>query len=273
MGPILLALISVIIISLISLVGMFALSINTNLLNRITFLLVSLAVGVLLGDVFLHILPEVFEEYNHGDLGLPLVVLAGILAFFVFEKLVHWHHHSVDKENHATVKAAGINNLVADGVHNFVDGLIIGAAFLVDPEIGVATAIAVALHEIPQEIADYGVLLHAGFSRQRALLFNFLSALTAILGLLFAVVLGDNVEGFANIMLVFAAGGFIYIAASDLIPELHKKSNWKHSLLQIVVITIGIVIMMGITLLEGETHSDSHSDTLQEHQEDANIHS
>ncbi len=162
---------------------------------------------------------------------------------------MHWHHHSDDiPERH--VQPVGKLILVSDGVHNFIDGLIIGISFLVSIPVGVATTLAVILHEIPQEVGDFAVLLHAGYERKRALWLNFLSALAAVLGTLVAFVLGESGELLAMAILPVAAGGFIYIAVADLIPELHKTKAAKHSLLQIGSLILGVVLMATLTFME-----------------------
>lgn len=265
------ALIAVAVISLLSLVGLITIAFSTNLIKRGTFILVSLAVGVLLGDVFFHILPTL----ELSEISVSLMVMVGILGFFVLEKVLHWHHHHVESDMHAENRAAGINNLVADGLHNFVDGLIIASAFLIDTQLGVATTVAVALHEIPQEIADFGVLLHAGFTRTEALVWNFVSALSAVIGVVVGVLFSENVDSFAPLMTAFAAGAFIYIAMADLIPSLHQHSKQKVSnqVIQVVMILIGIMLMLGLTQVESITgvhthlHSDSH-ELLDDHDHD-----
>lgn len=235
-------------ISLISLVGVGGLAINKNLIKRITFLLISLAAGTLIGDVFLHILPEIAEsgaEWSWGG-----VVIVGILAFFLLEKLLSWHHHHhVDQSEEECDHSVGWINLAADGLHNFVDGLILAAAFSTSLELGIATTIAVMLHEIPQELGDFGVLMHAGFSRGRALAYNFVSALMAVAGFMLAYAVSSFMET-ADYLMAFAAGGFIYIAVADLLPELSKDKRWKVGLLQLTTVLIGVGIMWLLTFWE-----------------------
>lgn len=242
------ALLSTVAISLFSLVGVFTLSIKEETMRRYIFLLVSLAVGALLGDVFIHLLPEAFET-STNPLTISLLVIAGILLFFILEKFLHWHHHGDDAKEH-NIHPVGELVLFSDGVHNFIDGVIIGTSFMVSVPLGVATALAVILHEIPQEIGDFAVLLHAGYSRKRALWLNFLSALTAVLGTLVAFALGKAGESFTTWILPIAAGGFIYIAMADLMPELHKTKIVKKSILQFLVLALGVGLMFSLTLLE-----------------------
>lgn len=246
--PYIYALISTIIISLVSIVGVFSLSIKEEFIRKYVLLFVSMAIGALLGDVFIHLIPESFEMIESSTI-VGLLIVAGIFIFLILERFLHWHHHNDDTdENH--VHPVGKLILFSDGVHNFIDGVIIGISFLVSIPVGIATTIAVILHEIPQEIGDFAVLLHAGYTRKRALWLNFLSALTAVIGTLVAFALGEMGEIFTSWILPIAAGGFIYIASSDLIPELHKTKSGKQSLLQFFFIIIGVGLMLSMTLLE-----------------------
>ncbi|MFT7565103.1 MAG: zinc and cadmium transporter [Candidatus Paceibacteria bacterium] len=245
------SLLSVIIVSLVSLVGVFTLSLKEKVLRKYVFLLVSLAVGALLGDAFIHLIPESFEVIGNGT-HVSLAVIAGILIFFILEKFLHWHHHQIGPEESEVKKIHPVGHmiLISDGVHNFIDGLIIGVSYLVSIEVGIATTIAVILHEIPQEISDFGVLLHAGYSKTKALWINFLSALLAVLGAVVALVAGSSSEVLTVWLLPVAAGGFIYIALSDLIPEMHKTKHIKYSILQVVAVLVGIVAMLLLLNLE-----------------------
>lgn len=240
---------SVILISLVSLIGLFTLSLKPSLLDRCVFVLVSVAVGALLGDAFIHLIPEAFETTTE-PLYLSLALLGGLLLFFVLEKFLHWHHHQGLESSEPTTHPVGKMVLISDGVHNFIDGLIIVGGYMVSVEVGIATTIAVILHEIPQEIGDFGVLLHSGYTKTKALWLNFLSALFAIAGAALALVLGSSTELFATWLIPFAAGGFIYIAMSDLIPELHKTKVAKHSAVQILGIVAGIGAMLLLLLIE-----------------------
>lgn len=242
------ALLGTLVVSLVSLVGIFSLSLKEIFIRKYIFLFVSLAVGALLGDAFIHLIPESLEALTDTTL-VGLLVIIGIFFFFIVEKFFHWHHHGEDVEHHHT-HPVGKLVLFSDGVHNFMDGIVIGMSFFVSVPVGVATTIAVILHEIPQEIGDFAVLLHAGYSRKRALWLNFLSALTAVVGTLVAFVLGGTGEHIAAWILPVAAGGFIYIAVADLIPELHKTKVLKHSVLQFLFLTIGVMLMVGLTFLE-----------------------
>ncbi len=238
----------VLIVSLISLVGVFSLSIKEDLLKKYINFFISLAIGALLGDAFIHIIPEALEGGLNTTLTSSLVI-AGILLFFVIEKFIHWHHHGEDKDE-SHIHPVGKLVLFTDGFHNFIDGAIIGASFLISIPVGIATTIAVVLHEIPQEIGDFAVLIHSGYTKKRALWLNFISALAAFLGLAFVFIFGNVIENFVMWVVPIAAGGFIYIAVADLIPELHKTKNIKHSLVQIGIIIAGVLSMVALTLLE-----------------------
>jgi len=239
---------SVLIVSLISFIGVFTLSISTKKLNKILLYFVSFAAGALLGDVFIHLIPELIEE-NIFTLKTSFFILGGILLFFVIEKIVHWQHCHIP-QNGGHSHPFVVTNLIGDGVHNFLDGLIIGASYLVNIPVGIATTVAVIFHEIPQEIGDFGVLLHGGFSKSKALLFNFLTALTAIVGGVIAVFASNIVPSITDYIIPIAIGGFIYIAGSDLIPELHKNFQIKKSIIQIIALVLGIVVMALLLFLE-----------------------
>ena len=243
------ALLSVFIISLISFVGVFTLGIKAQRLKKVLIYFVSFSAGALFGDVFIHLLPEVVEEHGFG-LNIGIGVLVGIVLFFILEKFVHWQHCHVPEEK-GHVHPFTYSILVGDALHNFIDGLIIGASYLVSFPAGVATTLAVLLHEIPQEIGDFGVLVHGGFSKGKAILLNFLSALTAVLGVIVALALSGTIESISLILVPIAAGGFIYIAGSDLIPELHKHSEkFGESLGHLIVFILGILVM-GLLLFLG----------------------
>ena len=238
---------SVIAVSLISLAGVFSLALKEEVLRKYIFLFISLAVGALLGDAFIHLIPEAMNELSEVLAGI--LVTAGILIFFVLEQFLHWHHHGEDKGD-SQIHPVGKLVLFSDGIHNLIDGIIIGASFLVSIPLGLATTLAVILHEIPQEIGDFAVLLNSGYTKKRALWLNFLSALLSIVGVIIALVVGEMVQTFNMWLLPIAAGGFIYIAVADLIPELHKTKETKNSILQIVSIIAGVLAMVTLTFLE-----------------------
>ncbi|MCI0542141.1 ZIP family metal transporter [bacterium] len=241
---------SVLLVSAVSFVGIFALSREERLLRKYIFVLVSIAIGAFLGDAFFHLLPESFEVLPSASVGA--LVISGMLVFFMLERALHWHHrHSPESEHeHEHLHPVGRLILVSDGVHNFLDGVIIAASFLAGPSVGIATTIAVIFHEIPQEIGDFGVLIHAGYAKRRALFLNFLSGLLAVLGALVAVLLGAIAESLVMWVVPFAAGAFIYVASSDLIPELHKEREYKNFPLEIAGILLGIFTMYLLLFFE-----------------------
>jgi zinc and cadmium transporter len=239
---------SVCIVSLISLIGVFSLALARDKLQKILLFLVSFAAGGLFGDAFIHLLPESFKKLGWG-LATSLYVVSGILVFFVLEKFIRWRHcHISVSESH--LHPVVTMNLVGDGVHNLIDGMIIGASYSVSIPIGITTTVAVILHEIPQEIGDFGILLHGGLSVKKALAFNFLSALTAVLGAILSLSIGPEVKGYSTAMLPITAGGFIYIAGSDLIPELQCECDASISAMQFVSMVMGIGIMALLVLAE-----------------------
>lgn len=244
------AILSVVLVSLISFVGVLAVIFRKGKLNNLLFVLVSFSVGALFGDAFIHLLPESFESLKN-PLVAPLLVIVGILIFFILEKYIRWHHcHLEQKECEEHNHHLGTMNIIGDGVHNFIDGVLIGASYLVSIPLGIATTTAIVMHEIPSEIGEFGVLLHSGMSVKKAVLFNFFSSALAILGAVIALFLGTRVSDFANYLIPVAAGGFIYIAGSDLIPELHSEVKVKNSLLQIISIGMGVIVMALLLYLD-----------------------
>jgi zinc and cadmium transporter len=237
-------LLSVALVSIVSFIGVLSLALSERWLKRIAFALVSVAAGTLLGDAFLHLLPESIEQ---GE-SIWLLVIAGIGIFFILEKLIHWHHCHIP-ESSAHPHSIGTMNIFGDGLHNFFDGILIAGSFIVDPSLGIATTIAVILHEIPQEIADFGVLIHSGYSKAKALLMNFFSALAAVAGALTVLIFGDASEIFSEKLLPITAGAFIYIAVSDLLPELRKESRLSHSIGHIFLIALGVAFMYALKMI------------------------
>lgn len=244
---VIITLLSVILVSLVSLVGIISLSFSRRMLQRILTVLVSISAGTLIGDVFLHLLPESVENKWAW-----YAVIAGILVFFILEKIIHWHHHHPAKDNthvghHPT--HLGFMNLAGDALHNLTDGLIIAGSYLVSIPVGIATTIAVVFHEIPQEFADFGVLLYSGMSRTRAIMMNFISATFAIIGAVIGLLIGTRSELFLAYIVPFTAGGFIYIAGTNLMPELHKETRLRVSFVQFLGLLVGIGIMMALLYL------------------------
>lgn len=250
-------LVSVIAVSAVSLIGVVTLSLKGVALRKTISVMVSLAVGAFLGDAFIHLIPEALTKSAGAA---PLLVIAGILIFFAVEQYFHWHHlHGEEVEDPGVfelerhkvhIHPVGYVVLFSDGLHNFLDGLIIAASYLVSVPVGIATAIAVILHEIPQEIGDFGILVSSGFAKSRALFFNFLSAFTAVAGALIGLALSEASDLFIGWVLPLAAGSFIYVAGSDLIPELHKTRSLRRSLFQLVMIVIGVGLMYSLKFFE-----------------------
>lgn len=241
-------LLSVFVISLLSLVGLLTISLKVDKLKQLLIYMISFSAGALMGDAFIHLLPHIVEEHGFG-INVSLYVLSGIAVSFIIEKVIHWRHcHLPITKTH--IHPFAYMNLFGDAVHNIIDGIVIAASYLVSVPVGLATTVAVALHEIPQEMGDFGVLLHGGFSKGRALFLNFIIALTAVLGAVIALIADAYVENMTVFLIPFAAGGFIYIAGSDLIPELHKECAVTKSLLQLLAFCFGIAIMMLLLFFE-----------------------
>jgi zinc and cadmium transporter len=210
--------------------------------------MVSFSAGALFGDVFLHLLPEIVEE-GGWTLSVSLFLMGGILISFVIEKMIHWHHcHVLPTEDH--YHPVGTMSLIGDALHNALDGILIAGSFLISPSVGIATTIAVILHEIPQEIGDFALLLFSGFSRKTALLFNFSSALTAFLGGGIVLLFASSIPSVTSVLIPLAAGNFLYIAGSDLLPELHRETRLPQASLQLVLLLAGIGVMLALTFLE-----------------------
>lgn len=252
------ALISVLIVSILSLTGIAALALKKNILNKILMLFVSFSAGALLGDSFFHLLPEAVSKSGSFTILISIYTLSGILVFFILEKVILWrhcHHHLRDHEckvhSHDGTRTFAKMNLTGDALHNFLDGLVIGGSYLVSFGLGLTTTLAVIFHEIPQEMGDFGVLVAGGYSRARALFYNFLTALTAFLGAIIAIIISGKFN-FTSFLVPFTAGGFIYIAASDLIPELHHMEDTALSkvLFELFFFISGIGIMLILLYVE-----------------------
>ncbi|NQU84096.1 MAG: ZIP family metal transporter [Parcubacteria group bacterium] len=230
-------------ISIISILGIFALFLKEKLLNKILLILVGLSAGAMMGGAFLHLIPEAVEKME--DSVLPyLLVVVGFTLFFLMEKILHWRHCHKGK---CSVHTFGYLNIIGDSVHNFIDGLILAAAFIIDINLGIITAITIALHEVPQEMGDFGVLIYAGFKKTKALVLNYIAASTIILGAMLGYFLG-GAPNFINYLLPFAAGGFIYIASADLLPELKKETSWKKFLPSFIFFLLGFGLMLALRL-------------------------
>jgi len=234
---------------LIFLIGLLTFRLKAESLKKIVLYFVSFSAGGLFGDAFIHLIPEAAEESGFG-VHVSLYILLGIIASFIAEKFLQWRHcHIPTSKEHPHPFA--YMNLFGDAVHNFIDGLVIGGSYLAGIPLGIATTLAVIFHEIPQEIGDFGVLIYGGFARSKALLFNLATALTAIFGTIVALSLGFLMQGSTAFLVPFAAGNFIYIAGSDLIPELHKQEPKPlKSALQLTTFVLGILVLFSLTFLE-----------------------
>lgn len=242
------------IVSIFSLTGIFMLSLKERTLHSILFFLVAFSAGSILGASLFDLLPEAVELVDESV--VFIYIAFGYLAFFILERFIYWyhghgHHQDIEKEMDERPPAKGFAylNILGDGIHNFIDGMIIAASFTVGFPVGLAATIAVIFHELPQEMGDYGILIYAGFKRITALTLNFLAALSVVLGGVFAVFYLDTLEALSGILVAFSAGAFIYLAASELIPELQKEDDFWRSLVQFVVFLIGLALIWYLGLI------------------------
>ncbi len=231
-------------VSLISLVGAATLFMKERLLERVLLAFVGFSAGTLMGGAFLDLLPEALEHSE--SVGIFSYLIVGFTLFFLLEKFLYWRHCH---RGRCDVHAFTYLNLIGDGIHNLLDGLVIAASFVANLQLGFVTTFAVISHEVPQELGDFGILVYGGFSRSRALVFNFLSGLTAVLGALIGYLLFPYAGNLSALLLPFAAGGFIYISGSDLIPELHRETDAKKSILSFAFFLAGIAVMWSTRLL------------------------
>ncbi len=239
---------SVFFVSLISLIGILTLKVKDDVMKKVLIYFISFSAGSMLGGAFFHMLPEVIEMNEGFVMSISIFILFGILISFFLEKVIHWRHcHMPITKTH--VHHFGIMSLVGDIVHNFLDGIIIGVSYLASIPTGVATTIAVVFHEIPQEIADFGVLLHSGFSKKKALGLNFFVGIFAFIGLGISFVIGAAAQDLIKFIIPIAIGNFIYIAGADLIPEMHKDTKISKSLMQIIMFVLGVVLMYLLTFM------------------------
>ncbi len=225
------------------------------LLSKVVERMVSLSVGIMLSTTFLHALPEAFES-GASSHQLFALLLGSLLGFFLLEKfaiLRHSHHHEDDGHQHShghdahQAGKSGWMILVGDGLHNFTDGILIAAAFLANPELGIVTGLAIIAHEIPQEIGDFIVLLNAGFTRRRAYLYNLLSSLMAVIGGILGYYTLGHASNLIPYVLVVASAGFIYIAVSDLMPQMQRRATIKETVPQIILIALGVLLVLYLT--------------------------
>lgn len=228
--------------SAIALIGSLTLILPEAIFDKIVLPLVSLAAGTLLGGAFFHMLPEAINSIGNKN-SVYICLVLGFIVLFVFEQFLHWHHCHCSKLKH---KPVSYSILMADGIHNLIGGLSVGSAFIIDIKLGIVTWFAAALHEIPQELGDFGILVNSGWNKTKALIFNFISALTFPIGAIIAYIFSDY--HFSPLVLAFAAGNFIYIAASDLIPQLNTCKTLVQ-ISQFVLFILGLVIMLLVKIL------------------------
>ena len=233
--------------SVVSFAGASTLALRDTAVRRALFVLVAFAAGGLLGEVFFHLLPEIAEEPHGIDLVVSYGLLGGMLAFFILEKVLHWHHSHLPQEE--VLHPLAVTNLVGDGLHNLIDGAIIAGAFQVSTALGVSTSVAVLVHEIPQEIGDFAILVHAGLTPRKALMLNLLSSLAAFVGAAVVLAIGSDLDA-PRLLLPITAGGFLYLASTDLLPELHKEPDLAKSAVQLSGLLCGVAVMVGLLGLE-----------------------
>lgn len=253
------AILSVVIVSLLSLVGSLTIVLGFLKRHLVLLALVALAAGTLLGDAFFHLIPEAVASRNGFSSTLGILIVTGFLAFFLLETGLRWGHaHGEEAHPHEPpepgapeqIAPFAWTNLVGDGLHNFVDGALLAAAYIADIRLGVATTIAVAAHEIPQELGDFAVLLRAGLRPGRALAYNLLSALLALVGTVVILILPLDVESVETVGVPLIAGGFVYIAAADLVPELHHHSQGRYVPVILAGLLLGVGSMIALLGLE-----------------------
>jgi zinc and cadmium transporter len=246
-----------------SLLGGILLLSKAKFALRISHFLASFAAGILLGTAFFDLLPEAVHEAEETGIDVFFYALLGIVIFFFIERFIHWlhHHDEVDlghhegkyvhsKETKSTVPLI----IISDTIHNFIDGVVIAATFMISIPLGITTTLAVLAHEIPQEISDFGLLLHKGLSRAKIIYVNIMSALASIVGALLTYMLGDVLETYIPVFLAITAGFFIYIASSDLIPEIHYEKRRKHAIFESILLVAGICVIWLSTQFLSHAH-------------------
>ena len=268
--------IMIILIGSVSLIGLFMITIKENILDRILIILVAFATGTILATALFDLIPESLhhlEELNAeganiaGNL-LFIFVIFGYVMFFVIERFIYWFHgHAHEKDEQlvcytgidegdgtslkrsAGVKGFALLNLIGDGLHNFLDGVIMMVSFLNGITSGVIVTLAIFFHEFPQEIGDFGILIYGGFTKKKALFYNFLSGMIALIGGVLAFILSDVLELFSFFFLAFSGGGFLYLASTELMPELIKEKDLKKSIIQALIFLCGIILIISLILL------------------------
>jgi zinc and cadmium transporter len=241
---ILLILTSTILVSLISLIGVITILFKKDFFKKILAMSVAFAAGSMLGASFFDILPESLKILGKNTF---FYILTGILIFFIVERYIHWHHCHRYHEQHAKIQPSVYLNLIGDGVHNFIDGTIIAASFLTNLQVGIISTIAIASHEIPQEIGDFGILIKGGLKPRKVLFFNLLSALLSVIGGLITIFSANIFQNIIPILLSIAGGGFIYLSLVDIVPDLHKEIKTQTIILEGLSLFIGILTMFFLT--------------------------
>lgn len=239
------AIIASIAIALLSLTGVFFFGKSGHMTGTHRFILPA-AVGVFLGIIFFELIPETLEASHEWG---PVAIVAGFLGFYLLSYILDTYHHHHFDEHDACQGNGARRLLIGDGIHNFADGIVIASAFMIDPAVGILTAIGIALHEIPQEIAEFSVLLHSGYSKKKAALYNLLSASTVILGTLATLLFSEFFEPHIFILTGIAAGNLLYIATADLIPELREthKDHFLYTFMATIIGVIGIAVLIHFT--------------------------
>lgn len=241
--------------SLAALVGGLLLLSKEKLALRISHFLSSFAAGVLLGTAFFDLLPEAIHEGEERGIDIFFWTLFGIILFFMIERTIHWFHHHDDYHEHEKeTKSTLPLIIIGDTMHNFIDGVVIAATFMTSPQLGIITTLAVFAHELPQEIGDFGLMLHKGMKRGKIIWVNIISAIAAFTGAIMTYLLGNVIEGYIPILLSVTAGFFIYIATSDIIPEIHYEKRKLHSVFESFLLLAGIAVMWGAVTLLGHGH-------------------
>ena len=240
-------LLSVTIISLVSLIGVIFLTLNKKVTENKLLYLVAFSAGSMLGGAFYHLLPESLETQN--IITVSTLAIAGILISYSIEILINWRLNKLQTiKDHP--QAFIYMNLLGDGIHNFIDGMVVAGAFQIDNKLGLVTSIAIIFHEIPQEIGDFAVLMYGGIEPKKALIYNLLSGTTAILGAIVALTLSQYIVELSGFLVPFAFGNFLYIAGSDLIPKLRDEKNLSHSLIQLMFMVAGVLLLYALRLVE-----------------------
>jgi zinc and cadmium transporter len=240
------------VVSLFSLSGIFAMSLNEERLHSILFFLLAFSAGTIFGAAVFDLLPEAVELVDEHV--VFTYIAFGYVAFYFLERFIYWyhghgHHEDVGGMEEEVTRGFAYLNLLGDGIHNFIDGMVIAASFTVGFQVGLAATIAVIFHELPQEMGDYGILMYAGFERVRALLLNFGVALCVVLGGVFATFFLETVEAMSGVLISFSAGAFLYLAASELVPELQHERDFRRSLIQFVVFILGMALIYSLGLV------------------------